>query len=175
MSAPPASTLASAAAALDYADGRGTATLTAAGTAGVPFTLALDGHGGGDHFDLGGSGTVDGKRAAARPPRRRSTGPPASGGSPRSCCSPPTAASSSPAATATGLAARRVRADALGLSLLTLADPAFNFGGHASGTLALALPAAGPPTGSLALRVTGLTRAGLAASSVPVDSASTPR
>ena len=62
-----------------------------------------------------------------------------------------------------------VRADALGLSLLTLADPAFNFGGHASGTLTLARPAAGPSTGTLALRVAGLTRAGLASSSVPVD------
>lgn len=164
-------TVATAAATLSYAADRGAATLTASGTAGVPFTVALDGHGGGDHLDLGGSATVDGKplRLDHRATVDRT------GGvwrlAPVMVLTPDgraELAGSYGASDAGGLRAT-IRADALGLSLLTLADPAFNFGGHASGTLSLARPSTGPSTGTLALRIAGLTRAGLASSSVAVD------
>lgn len=152
---------------LDYAHDHGSATVTASGTAGVPFTVALDARGGGDHVDIGGSGTIDGTplRLDHRAMVDRT------GAmwrlAPVVLVTPDgrveVAASYGDGMTAT------VRADALGLSLLTLVDPAFNFGGHASGTLALAVPASGPPTGNASLRVASLTRAGLASSSTPVD------
>lgn len=164
-------TVATAAATLSWADSRGTATLTASGTAGVPFTVALDGRGDGDHVDLGGSGTVDG-----RPLRldHRATVDRTGGVwrlAPVMLQTPDGRVefAGSYGASVSGGVQATVRADALGLSLLTLAGPSFNFGGHASGTLTVAQPATGPTTGTLALRVAGLTRAGLASSSVAVD------
>ncbi len=150
-----------------YGPGGGTASLIVAGTAGVPFTVALDARGTADHAEFGGSATVDGRplrldhRAVAEragnvwrlAPVRIVT---------------PDGQVELAGSLGDGLQAS-VRADTLGLSLLTVADPAFNFGGRASGTLMLAVPAAGPPTGTLSMRVAGLTRAGLAASSLPVD------
>ena len=160
-------TLASAAATLSLANDRGTATLTATGTAGVPFTVVLDARGSDAAVDLGASGTVDGRplRLDHRAVVTRR------GGvwtlAPVMLLTPDGRAELA-GSVGDGVRAS-LRADRLGLSLLTLADPAFNFGGYVSGTLAVALPTAGPPSGSAALRVTGLTRAGLASSSTPVD------
>lgn len=159
--------LTTAAASLTYANDRGAATLTAAGVSGVPFTLALDARGGGEHFDLGGSGTVDGRRLALD---HRAVVEHV-GGVWRLApvvVQTPDGRVELAGSYGNGVAAT-VRADALGLSLLTLVNPELNFGGRASGTLTLALPAAGPPTGTLALRIAGLSRAGLAAASTPVD------
>ena len=159
--------LATATATAAIANDRGSASMTAAGTAGVPFALALDARGGGDHVDLGGSGTIDGK--ALRLDHRAAAD--RTGGvwrlAPVAVLTPDGRAEIA-GSYGDGVAGT-VRADALGLSLLTLADPGFNFGGHASGTFAFAVPAAAAPTASLSLRVAGLSRAGLAASSIPVD------
>ncbi len=57
----------------------------------------------------------------------------------------------------------------LGLSLLTLVNPALEFGGRVSGTVDGSLSARGLPSGTAALRVSGLSRAGLAAASLPID------
>ena len=159
--------LTSTTATLAWAKGGGTAAVTAAGSAGVPFAVALDARGGNDRIEFGGSATFDGRRvtldhravairagsvwrlapvALVTPDGRVEIGGSAGDGMHAS-----------------------VRADGVGLSLLTLASPDLNLGGRLSGTLAVDLPAVGPPTGSLSARVAGLTRAGLAASSVPVD------
>jgi translocation and assembly module TamB len=55
------------------------------------------------------------------------------------------------------------------LTILDLGLPGLGLGGTASGSLALALPAAGAPTGRVNLTLRGLTRAGLVLDSVPVD------
>jgi len=57
----------------------------------------------------------------------------------------------------------------LGLSLLTLVNPALDFGGRVSGTVDGSFGARGLPTGTAALRISGLSRAGLAAASLPID------
>ena len=160
-------TLVTATATASFDHGHGTATATAAGTAGVPFRLALDARGGGDHVDLGANATIDGRPVAFD--RRASID--RSGGvwrlAPVTIVTPDghldLAGSFGSGVTAS------VRADGLGLSLLTLIDPSFEFAGHASGTLNLAVPAVGAPTGTLALRISRLVRAGLAASAAPVD------
>ncbi len=154
-------TVATAAAAVAYANDVGSASVTAAGTAGVPFTLAADARGASNHVDLGGSGTVDGR--AVRLDRRATLD--RTGGvwrlAPVTVVTPDGRVE---VAGSTGDGVRAtVRADNLGLSLLTLIDPTWNFGGRASGTLAVALPANGAPTGTVSLRIAGLTRAGLGA------------
>ncbi len=156
-----------AAATLADGPGGGSASLTAAGTAGVPFTVALDARGTAERIDLGGTASVDGRplrldhravversgRVWRLAPVRLVT---------------PDGQVELAGSVGDGVQAS-VRADNLGLSLLTLADPAFNFGGRASGTLTFAAPDAGPPTGAVSMRIAGLNRAGLAASSLPVD------
>jgi translocation and assembly module TamB len=163
----PGVVVATATATVSYANNGGSATLASAGTAGVPFTVGLDARGSGDHADINASGTIDG-----RPLRldHRATVDRVGGVwrlAPVMLLTPDGRVE---VAGSYGDGVRAsLRADALGLSLLTLADPSFNFGGRASGTLSVALPANGLPTGTLALRVAGLTRAGLVASSAPVD------
>ncbi|MBV8972260.1 MAG: translocation/assembly module TamB, partial [Sphingomonadaceae bacterium] len=145
----------------------GTATLSAAGTAGVPFTLAVDARGSGDRAEIGGTGSIDGKplRLDHRAAIERVGG--AWRLAPVRIVTPDGAVELA-GSIGDGVTAS-VRADNLGLSLLTVADPAFNFGGHVAGTLRVTVPSAGAPTGDLSLRVHDLTRAGLAASSLPVD------
>ena len=66
--------------------------------------------------------------------------------------------------------AAHARLDRIGLELLTIVSPDLAVTGKLSGTLDLSAPANGAlPTGNAALRVTGLTRTGLAAASLPVD------
>ena len=145
----------------------GSATLAAAGTAGMPFTLALDAHGSGDHVDLGGGGTMDGRRIGLD---HRATIDRAAGVwrlAPVALITPDGRIEVG-GSYGDGLRAS-VRADNLGLSLLTLINPAFAFTGRATGTASVVMPANAPPSGQLALRVGNLTRAGLAASSSPVD------
>lgn len=55
------------------------------------------------------------------------------------------------------------------LSLLDLVDAELGLGGTADGTLVYDQPREGVPTGTLSLRVRGLTRSGLALSSAPID------
>ena len=163
----PGVVVANATATVGYANNGGTATLAAAGTAGVPFTVALDARGNATHVDVDASGTVDGRRLKLD---HRATADRVGGVwrlAPVMLLTPDGRVEVA-GSYGDGWHAS-FRADALGLSLLTLANPEFNFGGRASGTLSVALPVGGLPTGSLSLRVAGLTRAGLVASSAPVD------
>ena len=147
--------------------GRGTASLAAAGTAGVPFTASLDARGDLDHVDIGGTATVDGKRLMLdhRAEFVRINA--------RWTLVPVTVMTPDGRVELTGSAGDGMRGTArlegLGLSLLTLADPGLNFGGRVTGTIAFDAPGTAPPSGSMTLRVAGLSRAGLAASSAPVD------
>ena len=146
--------------------GSGTAHLTMAGTAGVPFTASLDARGDAAGIGLGAVATVDGKRLTLDHARiaRAGTGwrlAPAMVQTPDGRVELAGTAGDGVSGTA--------RLDALSLTLLSLLDPTYNFAGHASGLIAFAAPAMGPPSGSLSLRVAGLSRAGLASSSLPVD------
>ena len=63
----------------------------------------------------------------------------------------------------------KARLDNLGLSLLTLVNPTFDFGGRVSGTLDVGMVSGKLPTGTASLRISGLSRAGLASASLPID------
>lgn len=147
--------------------GRGTVMLTAAGVAGAPFTLAADATVDADRVDLGLTATVDGRKLGldhrAVATRTGTTWR----------LTPVTLVTPDGRVALSGIAGDGVRLDArldaLGLSLLTLVDPDYNFGGRASGTVALTFPAAGAPSANASVRVAGLTRAGIAATSLPVD------
>ncbi len=65
--------------------------------------------------------------------------------------------------------ALRARLDRLSLSLLGIAMPRLDFAGRVSGTIDIALPQNGVPSGSAALRLNSLARAGIASSSLPID------
>ncbi|MBD8548516.1 translocation/assembly module TamB domain-containing protein [Sphingomonas sp. CFBP 8760] len=55
------------------------------------------------------------------------------------------------------------------LTILDIGFPGLGLGGSASGTLTLATPAGGAPTGRMDMTVRGLTRAGLVLNSTPID------
>lgn len=63
----------------------------------------------------------------------------------------------------------RGRLDRVSLGLLAVAYPALDLAGRVSGTIDMDLPAGGFPSGTAALRLNGLSRAGMARSSLPID------
>jgi len=160
-------TLATASGQIADADGRGTATLALAGVAGVPFAAAFDARGSADRFDVGASATVDGRKLTldhrAQVDRAGVAWRLAS-----VVVQTPDGRAELTGSAGDGISGT-ARLDGLGLSLLTLLDPTYNFAGRASGTIAFVIPASAAPTGSLAVRIAGLSRAGLASSSLPVD------
>ena len=147
--------------------GRGTASVALAGVAGVPFTTSLDARATPDHVDVGGVAMVDGKRLTLDH-RAQIDRAGAQWRLAPVMLQTPDGRVELAGSVGNGISGT-ARLDALGLSLLTLFDPLLNFAGHASGNIAFALPAAAAPTGSLGLRIAGLSRAGLASSSLPVD------
>jgi translocation and assembly module TamB len=160
-------TLASAGGTIADVAGHGSAMVTVAGVAGVPFAAALDARGSFDRFDVGVVATVDGRKLTLD--NRAQVG--RVGAAWRLApvmLQTPDGRVELAGSVGDGVSGT-VRFDGLGLSLLTMFDPAANFAGHASGSIAFAGPANAAPTGTLAMRIAGLSRAGLASSSLPVD------
>ena len=160
-------TLATLSGTIADAAGRGTATVALAGVAGVPFNATVDARGSSEHFDIGALATVDGRKLTLDHRASIDRAGAAWRLAPVVVQTPDGRVEL--AGSYGGGVSGSVRLDNLGLSLLTLFDPGYNFAGHASGTIAFAAPATAAPTGSLALRIAGLSRAGLASSSQPVD------
>ena len=152
---------------IDYHAGRGTAKLDVAGIGHAPFSIAAQASLAGDRIDIAGDGMFDRRRIGLDHPAVLTR----SGAdwllAPVLVTTPDGRAEVSGRFGET--LALKARLDNLGLSLLTLVNPAFDFGGRVTGILDVTLPPRALPSGTAALRVSGLSRAGLAAASLPID------
>ncbi len=152
---------------VDYRAGRGAAHFAADGLAEAPFTLAGDANFAGDRIEIGAGGTFNGRKVglAQTAVLTRSDGD--------WVLAPALVTTPDGRAEISGRFGKRLavkaRLDNLGLSLLSLVSPGFDLGGRVSGTLDLGMPRGGLPSGTAALRISGLTRAGLASASLPID------
>ena len=156
-----------ATATIDYRAGRGTARVDASGLASAPFTLAGGVDFAGDRITLTGGGTFDRRKVGLATPALLTR----SGGdwvlAPATVVTPDGRAEVSGRFGATR--AVHARLDNLGLSLLTLVNPAFDFGGRVSGTVDASQVPGALPRGAASLRIAGLSRAGVASASLPID------
>ena len=161
-------TVAAASGSARYADRRGEVAVKASGDAGAPFAVEATATLGPDHVRLAAHGTADKRALTLDHPAEFARTP---GGWQ---LAPVTLVSADGRAEVSGswgdALAVHARLDRLSLSLLQIAVPGLTFTGKLSGTVDLAMREAGSlPDGSAALRVTGLSRTGLAAASLPVD------
>ncbi|MGI4876358.1 MAG: translocation/assembly module TamB domain-containing protein [Janthinobacterium lividum] len=147
--------------------GRGHAALAVGGIAGTPFTAGATLQLTPDRLDLRAEATIDGKHVTLDHPARIDR----DGATWR--LAPVTLVTPDGRATLAGsygdVLAVDARLDNLGLGLLGAVERDLDFGGHLSGSIAFTVPAGGSPVGKASLRVAGLTRAGLAATSLPID------
>lgn len=152
---------------LDYHQGRGTAHVDIAGNTSVPFAFNTDIAFAPDRISVSGNGRLDGKPITlsnAAVLTRTAAG---------WQLAPVGVVTSYGRAELSGLfgntSAVKARLDGIGLGLLPLFLPGYDLSGHVSGDLDLRMPAGGLPTGTARLRVNGLSRAGIASSSTPID------
>lgn len=152
---------------IDYRAGRGTAQVALSGIGKAPFTMQARATFAGERIELAGSGVFDRRQLGLVSPAvltRDGTD---------WVLAPTVVTTPDGRAEVSGRwgerTAVRARLDNLGLALLAAADPRLDFGGRVSGTIDVSLPRGGLPTGTAALRVTGLSRAGLGAASLPID------
>ncbi|OYU15179.1 MAG: hypothetical protein CFE37_07250 [Alphaproteobacteria bacterium PA4] len=152
---------------LRYANGDGQAKLAASGTTTIPFTLTATADLGADEARLIGSGTLDGKPVTLSGPAVFTRDSDGWRLAPVSIITPDGKTALS------GIfgshSALKANFDRVSLSLLTVALPALDVSGRVSGTIDIDLPAGGTPTGTAALRINHLSRAGIASSSAPID------
>lgn len=162
------SRLARAEGVVDYRAGRGSAKFSATGRSGAPFSLAAGATFAPDRIVVDADGTYDTRKLGLAAPAVLTRVP----GGWR--LAPTTLATSDGRAEISGefgdATVLKARLDGIGLSILQLYDPALDFSGRIFGTLDVGLPAGGGlPTADVKLRVAGLSRAGLATSSLPID------
>ena len=152
---------------IDYRAGRGSAQFDASGIGAAPFTLKGRATFAGDRIEVAGSGVFDRRNIGLGAPAVLTRDGTDWVLAPTVVITPDGRAEVSGRWGARS--AIKARLDNLGLALLTVADPRLDFGGRVSGTIDLSLPRGGLPTGTAALRITGLSRAGLGAASLPID------
>ena len=150
-----------------YANGHGTAKGSANGSTDIPFALNAEADFTPERIAVTASGTLDGKPVHLSGPAIISHGTNGWTLAPVSIITPEGQAELS------GLfgdhKSIHARFDKVALSLLTVAYPALDVSGRISGTIDLALPLGGVPTGSANLRLNSLSRAGIASASMPID------
>ena len=163
-----ATTVASAAAAVDYRAGHGTAKLNAAGYAGAAFTADGSASFTPDRIAVDAKGSFDGRRFGFDQPAvatRTATGwvlAPARFTTPEG-----SASISGSFGDATHL---QLKLDRVGLGLLDIVNPALQLTGRVSGVVDVQLPGGGAlPVGNAELRVNGLSRAGLGTAATRID------
>lgn len=159
--------LTNASGSIDYRAGRGSAQVELAGIGEAPFALNARATFAGNRIELAGSGIFDRREIGLASPAVLTRDGADWVLAPTLVTTPDGRAELS--GRWGGRSALRARLDNIGLALLAAADPRLDFGGRVSGTLDVTLPRRGLPTGSASLRVTGLSRAGLGAASLPVD------
>ncbi|MBC7521462.1 MAG: translocation/assembly module TamB domain-containing protein [Sandarakinorhabdus sp.] len=160
---------------LSYADGHGTVKASASGSTAIPFDITASADLAPDRFEIVAKGTLDGKPISMSGPAIITRGlPGATDGShggwslaPFKIMTPDGNAEISGAFGAKN--AIHARFDRVALALLTVAWPNIDVSGRVSGTVDIVLPTGGVPTGSAALRLNNLSRAGLASASLPID------
>ena len=163
-----AATLTAAKGTVSYAGGRGKVQVDASGDAGSPFTLASTVTIDPDRIVVAAQGLLDGRRLALERPAEITRAGTGWRLAPVMVITPDGRAELSGQYGDT--LAVKARLDRIGLSLLQIASPNLALGGRVSGTIDFTAPPGGVlPSGTAALRVTGLTRTGLAAASLPVD------
>lgn len=152
---------------IDWRDGRGTATFTVAGQTAAPFALNATAGFTPDRIEVKASGSFDGRPVRLDPAAvvtRSGDG---------WQLAPVTLVTSDGSATVSGRYGKTLAIKAelknAGLSQVGAFFPSLTLGGRVSGTIDVDLPPGGNPRGSASLRVNGLSRAGLAASSSPID------
>jgi translocation and assembly module TamB len=156
-----------AAASIDLADGRGTASLILAGDSGAPFDIALKAVLAPGQVQLSGDGRFDGREAKLAGPATLSWD--AEGwhlSNTRLASSLGTAEISGDWGTSRRLLARL---DRVSLGLVSLAWPTVNLAGRVSGTLDLAQQRGAAPSGRAELRLIGLSRSAITTTSTPID------
>lgn len=152
---------------LKLVDGKGNATLSISGNSGAPFKLAFTADVAPGRWQLAGGGDYDDRAASFAAPAvltRDDSG---------WHLAPVTITSALGNAELSGdwgdtrrLAARLER---VSLQLVGLAYPSVNLNGRVSGAIDLSLPAVGAPSGRANLRLNGLSRSAVAATSSPID------
>ncbi|WP_419814262.1 translocation/assembly module TamB domain-containing protein [Glacieibacterium sp.] len=156
---------------VDYRAGRGSAQLTAHGIANAPFSIESKVAFEGDRIEITGDGIFNKRRVgldkAAVVTRDRSAGGDDWVLAPTVLTTPDGRAELSGRFGTTRVV--RARLDNLGLSLLALVNPSFDFGGRVSGTIDMQQVPGALPVGTASLRVNGLSRANVAAASLPID------
>ena len=159
--------LTSASGSIDYRAGHGTAQFAAEGLAAAPFSVSGKARLADDRIEIDGSGVFNDRRIGlAQSAVLTRVGP-------DWVLAPAIVTTPDGRAEVSGRFGERLavkaRLDNLGLSLLTLVSPTFDFGGRVSGTLDVGMVRGGLPIGTAALRISGLSRAGLASASLPID------
>lgn len=160
---------------LNYTDGRGSAKVSASGSTAIPFSLSASAELAPDRIEILAKGLIDGKSMTMSGPAIITRGLAGTregshGGwslAPFSIITPDGKAEISGAFGAKN--AIHARFDRVSMALLTIAWPSIDVSGYVSGTVDIALPQGGVPTGSAALRLNNLSRAGLASASLPID------
>lgn len=152
---------------ITYAGGRGSARASASGSTDIPFNVAVTAGFTPDRIEIGASGKLDDKTITLSGPAVLTRSPAGWALAPFSVVTPDGRAEIS------GRFGRdqaiRARLDRVALALLTIAYPSLDVSGRISGTIDIMLPQNGVPTGSAALRLNSLSRAGIASSSTPID------
>lgn len=148
-------------------DGRGTARLDVAGNSGDDFKLGFTARVAPGRYEVAGGGEYAGRAARLSGPAVVTSD--AAGWH----LAPVTIGTALGSAELAGDWGDEKRIDArlekVSLQLLGIAYPALNLAGRISGTLALRLDEAGTPLGRAALRLNGLSRSTVAATSTPID------
>ncbi len=152
---------------IDLADGSGKASLTLSGDSGAPFRIALAAAITPDSATFSGDGSYDGRVA-------RLTGPATLSRDDQGWHLSTTRISSElgNAELAGDWGARRrlvARLDRVSLAVVGLAYPSVNLAGRVSGDIDVAAAAGQPPRGRANLRLNGLSRSAVAATSTPID------
>ncbi len=152
---------------LSYAQGRGTMKASASGTTDIPFSINADAAITPERIEVRGGGRLGRNTVSLSGPAVFTYG--AQGWS----LAPVSLVTADGKAEFSGLIGQRnrlrARFDKVSLSLISAVMPRLDFSGRISGTLDLSLPTGGVPTGIANLRVNGLSRAGIASASLPID------
>ncbi len=152
---------------LTYANGRGSAKFSASGSTTLPFALVADANLEPDRISITGNGTLDGRAVTLGGPAVLTNGVDGWKLGAVSIITP------DGKATLSGIfgskSAVKAQFDRVSLALLTVAYPSLDFSGRISGMIDISLSPGGVPLGNAALRINGLSRAGIAATSAPID------
>ncbi len=152
---------------INYQAGRGGAMFTANGETSVPFSVTGDVAFAPDRIELRANGTLDSKPIALAQAAVLTRG--ADGWR----LAPVTLQTAAGQADFSGqfgkTNALKAQLRGIGLSLLGGFVPGLDVAGRVSGQIDMVLPAGGLPAGTANLRLNGLTRAGIAAASTPID------